>query len=62
MTPFFDFVRRFGRNRAALAGLLVILAVVGFALVAPSLVPRNPLRIVGRPEIWPFLNPRFPLG
>lgn len=62
MTPLLDFLRRFGRNRAALAGLLVILAVIGFALVAPGLFPRNPLRIVGRPEIWPFVNPRFPLG
>ncbi|QCI66263.1 ABC transporter permease [Phreatobacter stygius] len=62
MAPFIDFVRRFGRNRAALVGLLVILAVIVFAVIAPSLFPRNPLRIVGRPEIWPFLNPRFPLG
>jgi peptide/nickel transport system permease protein len=23
---------------------------------------RDPLRIVGRPELWPFTNPRFPLG
>lgn len=62
MTVLLQFLGRFGRNRAALVGLLVIVVVAGFALAAPSLFPRNPLRIVGRPEIWPFLNPRFPLG
>ena len=62
MAIFLNFLGRFGRNRAALLGLFVILAVAGFALAAPSLFPRNPLRIVGRPEIWPFLTARFPLG
>ena len=62
MAIFLNFLGRFGRNRAALLGLFVILAVAGFALAAPSLFPRNPLRIVGRPEIWPFVTARFPLG
>ena len=62
MAIFLNFLGRFGRNRAALLGLFVILVVAGFALAAPSLFPRNPLRIVGRPEIWPFLTARFPLG
>ncbi len=56
------FFRRFARNRAALVGLLVILLVIGFAIAAPWLAPRNPLRIVGRPEVWPFLTWRHPLG
>ena len=55
-------LRRFARNRAALAGAMVLLLVVAAALLAPWYFPRNPLRIVGRPEIWPFLDPRFPLG
>jgi len=57
-----SFLRRFARNRAALAGLLLIVVVVAAALAAPYLFPRNPLRIVGRPEIWPFLTWRHPLG
>ena len=55
-------LRRFARNRAALAGAMVLLLVVAAALLAPWYFPRNPLRIVSRPEIWPFLDPRFPLG
>jgi peptide/nickel transport system permease protein len=57
-----DFARRFARNRAALVGLVLILVVVGFAIAAPWMFPRNPLRIVGRPELWPFASWRFPLG
>src|SRR5437773_11940390 len=57
-----DFVRRFARNRAALAGFVLVIVVIGVALSAPWLFPRNPLRIVGRPEIWPFATSRFPLG
>ena len=57
-----DFARRFARNRAALAGLVLVILVIGIAVAAPWMFPRNPLRIVGRPEIWPFVNPRYPLG
>lgn len=60
--PFVDVLRRFARNKAAVAGLVVLLAVIGLALSASSLFPRAPLRIVGRPEVWPFTNERFPLG
>jgi peptide/nickel transport system permease protein len=62
MLPVWTFARKFARNRAALLGLLVIVAVVVVAVMAPVWFPRNPLRIVGRPEIWPFVNPRFLLG
>ena len=54
--------RRFARNRAAVLGAVVVLITVVIALAAPWYFPRNPLRIVGRPELWPFINPRFPLG
>jgi len=57
-----DFARRFARNRAALVGFVLVIAVVGIALSAPWLFPRNPLRIVGRPEIWPFTTSRYLLG
>lgn len=62
LTLFFDFVRRFARNRAALVGLFLVLVVIGVAIAAPWWFPRNPLRIVGRPEIWPFVSSRYPLG
>ncbi len=55
-------IARFARNRAALVGAVVVLAVIAAALAAPWMFPRNPLRIVGPPELWPFQNPRFPLG
>jgi peptide/nickel transport system permease protein len=57
-----DFARRFAANRAAVVGLVLIVAVLGVAVAAPWLFPRNPLRIVGPPDIWPFLSRRFPLG
>jgi peptide/nickel transport system permease protein len=62
LTLFLDFARRFARNRAALVGFLLVLVVIGVAIAAPWMFPRNPLRIVGRPEIWPFVNERYPLG
>jgi len=61
-SPFLDFCRRFARNHAALLGFVLILVVIGCAAVAPWLMPRDPLRIVGRAEIWPFQSWRFPLG
>ncbi|MCC7426320.1 MAG: ABC transporter permease [Alphaproteobacteria bacterium] len=54
--------RRFLRNRAAALGSLVLLAVVAVALLADVIAPRDPLRMVARPELWPFTDPRFPLG
>jgi peptide/nickel transport system permease protein len=55
-------LRRFARHPAAVAGALVLLLLLGTALAADWLAPRNPLRIVARPELWPFADPRFPLG
>ncbi|MGU3496861.1 ABC transporter permease [Xanthobacteraceae bacterium A53D] len=57
-----DFMLRFARNRAALVGLVLVILLVAVAIAAPYYYPRDPLRIVGRPELWPFANPRFPLG
>ena len=57
-----DGLQRFFRNRGAAMGLLVLLAVLGVALAAGTIYPRDPLRIVGPPELWPFENPRFLLG
>lgn len=55
-------LRRFLRHPGAVAGAAVLLALLAMALAADLIAPRNPLRIVGRPEIWPFVDPRFPLG
>jgi peptide/nickel transport system permease protein len=61
-SPLGGALRRFVRNRAALCGAVVLLAIIVIAIAAPWYFPRDPLRIVGRPEIWPFVNPRFLLG
>ncbi len=55
-------LRRFARNRAAVLGAVIVLIAVAVAIGAPWYYVRDPLRIVGRPELWPFTNPRFPLG
>jgi peptide/nickel transport system permease protein len=58
----FEFFSRFARNRGALAGAIVILTVVFLAVFASGLYPKDPLRIVGLPELWPGEDPKFPLG
>jgi len=57
-----NFAARFARNRGALAGAVVLLAVILLALAADLLYPGKPLRIVAAPEIWPFSSWRYPLG
>lgn len=57
-----SFLKRFARNRGALIGLLILIVVVAFALLAPSLYPQSPWRMVGRPFMAPFALERFPLG
>ena len=44
-----DFIKRFARNRGALIGLLLLLVLISFALIAPYLYPQNPWRTVARP-------------
>lgn len=56
-----ELARRFARNRAALAGLAVLGVVVATALLAPVLLPGDPLRIVGDPLLQPF-SAGHPLG
>ena len=48
--------------RPALAGSLLLVTVVVMALIADLAYPRNPLHIVGPPELWPFRDRAFPLG
>jgi len=59
---FLGLLRAFARNRGAVLGMAIIAAVVIVALAAPLMFNYSPLRIVGRPEQWPFTSWRFPLG
>jgi peptide/nickel transport system permease protein len=49
-----ELARRFARNRPAVVGLLVLLAVVAIALAAPLLYPHSPFDLVGKPFEPPF--------
>lgn len=57
-----DFVRRFARNRGAVIGVVILLAVVAVAITAPLLFPTSPWRMVQRPFLEPFAMAGFPLG
>lgn len=54
--------RAFVRNRAAMAGLGVLLLVIALAAVAPVLYPEDPLAMVARPLLWPGQDWAYPLG
>ena len=58
MTP----LKLFLRSPPAVIGLVLLLIVVAMAVSAGWLYPRDPLALAGRPLLWPFQNPRFPLG
>ncbi|MGJ7582407.1 ABC transporter permease [Variovorax sp. RHLX14] len=62
MKAFKDFWRRFARNRAALAGLAVLFAVLLMALSAPVLFPGNPWDMAAAPFVWPGEDSTLPLG
>jgi peptide/nickel transport system permease protein len=55
-------LRRFLAYRPALVGVVFLLVVVVMALIAQFAYPRNPLHIVGPPELWPFRSAAHPLG
>lgn len=57
-----DALLRFLKSPTALVGILLLLLVVGMALAAPVIFPKDPLGLAGRPLQWPFANPRFWLG
>lgn len=57
-----NFLKRFARNRGAVIGIVILLAVIAFAILAPTLYPQSPWRPVARPFLAPFVNERFPLG
>jgi len=57
-----SFLRTFARNRGALIGLCILLAVVAVAILAPLLYPGSPWRMMHRPFLAPFVLDRAPLG
>lgn len=44
-----DFAFRFARNRPAVFGLMILIAVVLLALLAPVIYPESPFALVGKP-------------
>jgi peptide/nickel transport system permease protein len=44
-----EIARRFVRNRPAVAGVLILFAVVLLAILAPLLYPQSPFELVGKP-------------
>ena len=60
MSGILDFARRFARNRAALAALVLLVAIVLTALIGPMLYPTDPFEMIGRPSVPP--GRRYLLG
>ncbi|MGA0541692.1 ABC transporter permease [Neotabrizicola sp. VNH66] len=57
-----SFLRRFLRHRMAVAGIVILLIIVGMAASASIFYPQGPWKLAGRPLLWPGDNGRFPLG
>jgi peptide/nickel transport system permease protein len=55
-------LKRYLRSPAAVIGLLLLVLVVGMAVSAPWVFPRDPLSLAGRPLQWPGANANFVLG
>lgn len=53
---------RFLRHPMGMAGIALLLLVVGMAGFADLAYPQGPSRMVGRPMLWPGENPAWPLG
>jgi peptide/nickel transport system permease protein len=57
-----SFLRRFARNKGAVAGLAIVLVVVLVALLAGALYPESPWNSVAEPLLDPFDDLQYPLG
>lgn len=62
MTGIKDFCRRFARNKAALLGLAILVAILGMAALADVFFPEDPWDMVAQPLLWPGADRQFPLG
>jgi peptide/nickel transport system permease protein len=56
------FIKRYARHGGAVAGLLILLAVVAVALAAPLLYEDSPWMMVASPLIPPFTDAAYPFG
>lgn len=56
------FLSRFAANKGALVGLVLLVALLAFAVLGPWLYPTSPWRMVARPFTAPFVTDRFLLG
>ncbi|MCW5625663.1 MAG: ABC transporter permease [Burkholderiales bacterium] len=57
-----EFLRRYVRNRAAVAGIVILLAVIVMALIAPLLFPDSPWDMVAEPFLAPGQDHAYTLG
>ena len=57
-----DFWKRFARNKGAVIGLIILIAVIALSAAAPFLFPKSPWAMVQRPFIPPFTMDKFLLG
>jgi peptide/nickel transport system permease protein len=57
-----EFWYRYRRNRAALAGLGIVIAIVLMAAAAPILYPGDPAEMVAQPFLWPLQDRAYPFG
>lgn len=62
MTDRIAFLRRFARNKPALAGVVVLILVSMAAVFAELLFPLSPWDMLGEPFVWPGKTSEFPLG
>lgn len=62
MKAFGDFCRRFSRNRAALAGVAILLLVFVMAVSAGRLFPDDPWEMIAQPFVWPGQDREIWLG
>ena len=62
MTLKSPFIRRFIRNKGAVAGVLVLLVVVAVALLGPWIATNDPWGMVQQPFLHPWTEPGFALG
>lgn len=54
--------RRFAQDWTAVAGLVGLSLAAAAGIAAPHLFRNDAFAMVGRPFVWPGVDPRFPLG
>ena len=62
LAAFREFLRRFRRNRPAMAGLIVLALITVVALAAATVYPGDPWEMVAQPFLWPGDDAAYPLG